>query len=376
MIETLLPAGWTQAQQDGVMALGAVLAAIAVGIALHRILFMILARLAKKRQLMFGAIVRRTSRPAAYIFPLLAVLAIFPVLQLPADWVARVESVTGILTIAATAWGIVALVMLVADYAKGYQEQASEDPFRFRQVETRVDILSRVAVTIVVVAATATCLMTFPAVRAIGATLLASAGLAGLAVGLATRPLLENLVAGVQIALTQPIRINDVVIVEKEFGRVQEITSTYVVVVLWDRRDMILPLTYFIDKPFENWSRRSNDLIGTVMLYTDYSMPVDALRAELDAVLPESPLWDGDVKAVQVTDTDTHGMQIRILVSARDAAETFDLRCYVREKLIAFIQERYPAAFPATRIEAPAFARFDGAVRNPAELSASNRPNN
>jgi small-conductance mechanosensitive channel len=373
MFETWMPPEWTEAQRDGVMALAAVLAATAVGIALHRVLFMFLARLAEKRPLIFGAIVRRAGRPAAYIFPLLAVLAIFPFLQLPSEWVARIENVTELLTIAATAWGIVALVMLAADYAKGYQERSGEDTFRRRQVETRVDILSRVAVTIVVVAAAATCLMTFPTVRALGATLLASAGLAGLAAGFATRPLLENLVAGVQIALTQPIRLNDVVIVEKEFGRVQEITSTYVVVALWDRRNMILPLTYFIDKPFENWSRRSNDLIGTVMLYTDYSMSVDALRAELDAVLPQSPLWDGDVKAVQVTDTDEHGMQIRILVSARNAAETFDLRCYVREKLIAFMQEHYPAAFPATRIEAPAFAPRDGAVRNSAEFSAPRR---
>ncbi len=205
-----------------------------------------------------------------------------------------------------------------------------------------------------VIVATATSLMTFPAVRAIGATLLASAGLAGLAVGLATRPLLENLVAGIQIALTQPIRIDDVVIVEKEFGRVEEITSTYVVVALWDRRRMILPLTYFIDKPFETWTRHTTDLIGVVMLYTDYTMPVDALRSELDRVLVETPLWDGDVKAVQVTDTNMHGIEVRILVSARNAPTLFDLRCFVREKLIAFVGERYPSALPATRIEAPA----------------------
>jgi small-conductance mechanosensitive channel len=252
--------------------------------------------------------------------------------------------------------------MLAADYAKSYRVSLEEDSLRFRQIETRVDILSRVAVTIVIIVATATCLMTFPAVRAIGATLLASAGLAGLAVGLATRPLLENLVAGIQIALTQPIRIDDVVIVETQFGRIEQITATYVVVALWDRRRMILPLTYFIDKPFENWTLHSADLIGTILLFTDYSMSVDALRAELDRVLPESPLWDGNVKAVQVTDTDAQGMQIRILVSARNASDLFDLRCYVREKLIAFMQERYPKAFPSTRIDAAAFlsARKDG----------------
>jgi small-conductance mechanosensitive channel len=365
MLEKLLRHDLTRAQNDGLMAVVAVALAVVAGVIVERIVFTILGRLAQRRELMFGAIVRRARRPAAFIFPLLAVLTVFPNLQLPADWVTRVEHLTGIATIAATAWGIVALVMLGADYAKGYQDRASEDNLRFRQIETRVDILSRVAVTIVVIIAAATCLMTFPAVRAIGATLLASAGLAGLAVGLATRPLLENLVAGVQIAITQPIRIDDVVIVEKEFGRIEEITATYVVVALWDRRRMILPLTYFIDKPFENWTRRSADLMGSIMLFTDYSMPVDSLRAELDSFLPQSQLWDGNVKAVQVTDTNAHGMQIRILVSARNAASLFDLRCDVRERLIAFIQERYPAAFPSLRIEAPAFQP----VRNTAKYA-------
>ncbi|MGD0471671.1 MAG: mechanosensitive ion channel domain-containing protein [Candidatus Velthaea sp.] len=354
MIQSLLRHDLTQAQHDGLLAVIIIVLALAVGIVVHRVAFGILTRLASKRELTFGMIVRRLNRPAAYILPLLAVLAIVPALQLPAAWVSRVEHLTVILTIATAAWGMVALVMLGADYTKGYGGKPREDDLRFRQIETRVNILSRVAVTIVVIVATATSLMTFPAVRAIGATLLASAGLAGLAVGLATRPLLENLVAGIQIALTQPIRIDDVVIVEKEFGRVEEITSTYVVVALWDRRRMILPLTYFIDKPFETWTRHTTDLIGVVMLYTDYTMPVDALRSELDRVLVETPLWDGDVKAVQVTDTNMHGIEVRILVSARNAPTLFDLRCFVREKLIAFVGERYPSALPAMRIEAPA----------------------
>jgi small-conductance mechanosensitive channel len=356
MIQTMLRQDLTQAQHDGLMAVLAVVLAVAAGVLIHRIAFGVLGRLALKRELMFGTIVRRASRPAAYILPLLAVLAVFPNLELPANWVIRVEHFTGIATIAATGWAIVALVLLGADYAKGYQASPGEDNLRFRQIETRVDILSRVAVTIVVIVAAATMLMTFPAVRAIGATLLASAGLAGLAVGLATRPLLENLVAGIQIALTQPIRIDDVVIVEKEFGKIEEITATYVVVALWDRRRIILPLTYFIDKPFENWTRNSSDLIGTVMLYTDYTLPVDAMRDELDRLLTETPLWDGSVKAVQVTDTSAHGIEVRILVSARNAPILFDLRCLVREKLIAFIRDQYPSALPATRIEGSAFA--------------------
>ena len=162
-----------------------------------------------------------------------------------------------------------------------------------RQVETRIDILSRTAVTLVVIVAAALAAMTFPAIRTLGTTLLASAGVAGIVVGLAARPLFENLVAGVQIALTQPIRIDDVVIVEGEFGRIEHIGATYVVVNLWDQRRMVFPLTYFIEKPFQNWTRTGSALTGTVFVYTDYSVPVDALRAELPAILARSSLWDG-----------------------------------------------------------------------------------
>jgi small-conductance mechanosensitive channel len=363
MIQTLFRHDLTPAQGDGLMAVVVVVLALAAGIIAHCVVFDILARLARKREQLFGAIVRRASRPAAYILPLLAVLAVVPTLRLQPDWADWVEHVTVLATIAASAWGIAAVVLLGADYAKGLRGEPGEDDIPFRQIETRVDILSRVAVTIIVIVAAATALMTFPNVRAIGATLLASAGLAGIAVGFATRPLLENLVAGIQIALTQPIRIDDVVVIEKEFGRIEEIKATYVVVALWDRRRMILPLTYFIDKPFETWTRNTADMVGVVMLYTDYTMPVDAIRTELDRVLDETTLWDGDVKVVQVTDTSVHGIEIRILVSARNAPTTFDLRCLVREKLIAFIQERYPSALPSLRIEAPALemAAKDGA---------------
>jgi small-conductance mechanosensitive channel len=352
MIQTLLRHDLTPAQRDGLMAV--IVVALALGV---------LVKLARKREQLFGAVVRRASRPAAYILPLLAALAVIPTLRLPPNWADWVERVTILATIAASAWAIAAVVLLGADYAKGLHGEPGEDDIPFRRIETRVDILSRVAVTIVVIVAAATALMTFPAVRAIGATLLASAGLAGIAVGFATRPLLENLVAGIQIALTQPIRIDDVVVVEKEFGRIEEIKSTYVVVALWDRRRMILPLTYFIDKPFETWTRHTADMVGIVMLYTDYTMPVNAIRAELDRVLAETTLWDGDVKVVQVTDTSIHGIEIRILVSARNAPTTFDLRCFVREKLIAFIQEHHPSALPSLRIEAPALgiAAKDGA---------------
>lgn len=355
MFDWFLPGDLTQAQHDGITVVLAVGIAIVAGLLVHRIAFAVLIRLAQKRERVFGAIVRRAQRPAALILPLLAVLALSPNLQLPESWSTRVEHLTLIATIAASAWGFIALVMLGADYTKSIHRSQGETNIRFRQVETRVDILSRVAVTLVALVAAASMLTTFPAVRALGATLLASAGVAGLIVGLAMRPLLENLVAGVQIALTQPIRLDDVVIVEAQTGRVEEITATYVVVAFWDRRRMILPLTYFIDKPFENWTRNSTDLTGIVMLYVDYSLPVDALRAEVDRVLERSALWDGAHKGVAVTDASANGMEVRITMSARNHVMLFDLRCAVREQLIAFIQQYHPTALPTMRIEGPAF---------------------
>ena len=175
----------------------------------------------------------------------------------------------------------------------------------------------------------------------------------GIVVGLAARPLFENLVAGVQIALTQPIRIDDVVLVENEYGRVEHIGATYVVVNLWDRRRMVLPLTYFIEKPFQNWTRTGAPLAGSVLIYADFSVPVEAVRAALPGILKTSALWDGDVHLVQVTDTTETAMQLRIVVSARNPAELMDLRCEVREKLIAWMQTHYPASSGGVRFAAP-----------------------
>ncbi len=190
-----------------------------------------------------------------------------------------------------------------------------EDNLLARQLGTRVDILSRVLVIIVLIVALGAELMTFPPIRALGTTLLASAGVAGIAVGLAARPLFENLVAGVQLALTQPIRLDDVVIVEKQFGRIEEIHSTYVVVRLWDLRRLVVPLTYFINTPFENWTRRTANLVGEVYVFADWTLDVEALRAELPKIVERSPLWDKQFQNVQVTDVTERAVQVRALVT-------------------------------------------------------------
>jgi small-conductance mechanosensitive channel len=192
-------------------------------------------------------------------------------------------------------------------------------------------------------------LMTFPAVRHIGTSLLASAGLAGLIVGMAARSTLTNVIAGIQVAISQPIRIDDAVVVEGEWGWIEEIDASYVVVRIWDLRRLIVPLSYFIEKPFQNWTRTRADLLGTVMIYTDFTAPVEEIRQELLRILKSTPLWDGKTWGLQVTDATYQSMQLRALMSARNGPTAFDLRCYVRENLIKFLQEKFPASLPQGR---------------------------
>ncbi len=214
---------------------------------------------------------------------------------------------------------------------------------------TQIGILKRAIDVLIFIITLAAALMTFDQVRQYGVSLFASAGVAGLAIDLAARPLVSNLIAGVQIAVAQPIRLDDVVIVENEWGTIEEITTTYVVIKLWDWRRLVVPLSYFIEKPFQNWTRETSALIGSVFLYVDYTVPVDKLRKKLDEIARASALWDGQVVVLQVSDAKENTLELRALVSARSAPEAWDLRCEVREKLIAYLQENYPNALPRSR---------------------------
>jgi small-conductance mechanosensitive channel len=207
--------------------------------------------------------------------------------------------------------------------------------------------------------------MTFPGLRQIGASLLASAGVVGVVAGIAARPVFGNLIAGLQIALTQPIRLDDVVIIEGEWGRIEEITATYVVVKIWDERRLVVPLQWIIQNPFQNWTRTGSQLLGTVMLWMDYSVPLAPLRAELQRVCEEAPEWDGRVAMMQVTEANERAVQLRALVSAADASKTWDLRCRVREALIDFLQRERPEALPRVRAQMDQGAEHD-ASRSPA----------
>ena len=194
-------------------------------------------------------------------------------------------------------------------------------------------------------------LLSFDSVRRIGAGLLTGVGVGGIIVGFAAQKSLGNLLAGFQLAFTQPIRMDDVLVVEGEWGRVDEITLTYVVLKIWDQRRLILPINYFIEKPFQNWTRVSAELMGTVFIYTDYTVPVEELRQELTRLLNGNALWDKRVNALQVTDAKEQTLEIRALMSARNSSDSFDLRCFVREHLITFVQQHYPEALPKTRTE-------------------------
>lgn len=266
--------------------------------------------------------------------------------------------------IALLGWTAITAVQISSQvYLRGFTLDA-EDNLLARKHVTQVRILTRAAEILIVIMTVAAAMMSFEQIRQYGVSLFASAGVAGLAIGLAARPLLSNLIAGVQIAVAQPIRLDDVVFLENEYGTIEEITTTYVVIKLWDWRRMVVPLSYFIEKPFQNWTRETSALIGSVFLYVDYTVPVENVREKLMEVARASPLWDGRVVVLQVSDaTKDHTVELRALLSARSAPAAWDLRCEVREKLIAYLQKDYPGALPRTRQEF-----VDGGERHDTEL--------
>jgi small-conductance mechanosensitive channel len=226
-----------------------------------------------------------------------------------------------------------------------------EDNLLARKAITQARVFKRLVTALIAVLTAGFALMTFESVRQYGISLFASAGAAGIIAGLAARPVLGNLLAGIQLAMTQPIRLDDAVVVEGEWGWVEEFTSTYVVIRLWDWRRLIVPLTYFLENSFQNWTRSNSAIVGSVMLHADYSVPVERLRKKLDEIVKSSKLWDGQVANLQVTDADDKSLELRALVSSRTSSANWDLRCEVREKLIAFLRDEFPQSLPRARSE-------------------------
>jgi small-conductance mechanosensitive channel len=326
--------------------------AILIALAVHTVLFFFLNRMVQRKGGVFtSSLVGHGQRPSRWILPLLTLMAALPVARLSETVLPPIERAVGLGLIAATAWLVILISQIVSDLIYARYRIDLADNLSARRVHTQIEVLHRIVVVIVVVVALSIMLMTFPAIKHIGMSLLASAGLAGLIVGMAMKSTLSSLIAGIQIAFTQPIRIEDVVVVEGEWGRIEEIGTTYVVVRIWDLRRLVLPLSYFIEHPFQNWTRSNADLLANVLLYVDYSVPVEEVRTELRRIVKSTNLWKGEVCVLQVTDASEHTIQIRALVDARDSGEAWDLRCYLREKLIQFLQEKYPNALPRVRAE-------------------------
>ncbi|UKT63197.1 mechanosensitive ion channel family protein [Pedobacter mucosus] len=264
-------------------------------------------------------------------------------------------SISKTLEIALTATFALILIRVISvleDYFYLKYDLNKEDNLKERKIRTQLQFVKKFIVALIIVITAAIILLSFESMRRIGAGLLTGVGIGGIIIGFAAQKSLGNLLAGFQIAFTQPIRIDDVLIVEGEWGRVEEITLTYVVISIWDQRRLILPITYFIEKPFQNWTRVSAELLGTVFLYMDYTIPIEPLRQELTRLLTNNPLWDKRVNVVQVTDTNRDGsIEIRFLMSASNSSRAFDLRCIVREAMITFIQTNYPESLPKARLE-------------------------
>lgn len=250
-------------------------------------------------------------------------------------------------------WFIIKLMHLIRLYLDDTHKIDASNNLRARKIHTQYRILERVIRVLIIFIAVSAALMTFDSIRQIGVSLFASAGVASIIIGFSAQKIIASIIAGIQLAIAQPIRVQDVVIVDGEWGWIEEINLTYVVVKVWDRRRLVVPTTYFIENIFQNWTRKSSFILGTVFLYTDYTISVDAVREELDRLLEDNKLWDGKVKVVQVTDASEKSMELRILVSADDSPTAWELRVFLREKLIKFIQENYPESLPRTRVEFP-----------------------
>lgn len=341
MIEFLQRNAWVA---TALLALGAVFAAMVV----HRIVRALLRRVVRG-SLMLQSMLVATERAGSAVLPLLVLTAVWQAAPNDLPFIGIVRHMNGLLLIGALTWWFMSFINGFAEGVLARHPSTVEDNLNARRIQTQTKVLSRSAMVVVLIAGTAMALMTFPGARQVGASLLASAGVLGIVGGLAARPVFSNLIAGLQIALAQPIRLDDVLIVNGEWGRVEEITGTYVVLKIWDERRLIIPLQWFIENPFENWTRTGSQILGTVFLYLDYSAPLEAIRAEARRITEAAPEWDKRVFGVQVTDATERTMQVRILVSAANSGAAFDLRCKLREGVLAFLAREHPDSLPQVR---------------------------
>jgi small-conductance mechanosensitive channel len=325
-------------------------AAVALAIIAVRIATIVLRRLAA-RQPFWLPFIQAARGPGVAVAALLVLQAALLAAPNTLYGLDALRHMATLAVIAAATWLGVSLTAAIAEAVALRFPADVADNLNARRILTQTRLLTRTLASVIVLVGVSFALLTFPGVRNVGAGLLASAGVVGLTVGIAAKPILGNLLAGVQIALTQPIRLDDVVIVEGEWGRIEEIGRAFVVVRIWDQRRLVVPLQYFIERPFQNWTRTGSEILGTAFLWVDYGMPLEPLREELRRVCEAAAHWDRRVALIQVTDANERAMQLRILVSARDAGQAWDLRCLVRERLIDFLRRDWPQFLPRLRAE-------------------------
>jgi small-conductance mechanosensitive channel len=326
--------------------------AIAVALAVHTIGAMVLRRVAS-HSVFLSALIVRIHRPARLVLVLFALEFAWRLAPDTVDSIEMIRRINTVCLIISITWLAVAWVMALADTVITLHPVNVEDNLQARRILTQTRVLTRSLIFIIVLLGVSFALLTLPGVRQLGASILASAGIAGVVAGIAARPVLGNFIAGLQLAFSQPMRIDDVLIVQGEWGRVEEITGSYVVMALWDQRRLIIPLQWFIENPFQNWTRSSTQLLGTVFLWVDFRTPLDKLRAELDRCCHADKDWDGRVCVLQVTDANDKAMQVRLLVSAASAPRSFDLCCRVREAIIGYLQRELSDCLPQQRIIMP-----------------------
>jgi small-conductance mechanosensitive channel len=329
-----------------------ILILVAISIIGYLILNFILYKVEKKSQsVILKKLREKLKLPTLVLVIVLSVILGFSIVGFENINLQSLRHFLSIILIICISWfSIRAVTALKLIILSSYDIQ-QKDNLKARRVYTQFRIFERIIIIIIIMVSLSIILMTFDKIRNIGISIFASAGVAGIIIGLAAQRIIASVLAGFQIAITQPIRIDDVVIVENEWGWIEEITLTYVVVKIWDKRRLILPTTYFIEKPFQNWTRVSADILGTVYIYTDYQAPVNELRKELKRILENSDDWDGNVSVLQVTNATEKTIEIRALMSAVDSPTAWNLRVHVREKLIEFLQKKYPDSLPKTRVK-------------------------
>ena len=326
------------------------LTALGVGLVTALLFRLVMLHHARKRgSKLADSLARHTTRPLLLVMPVLFARAVQPLLDLEPAILPTLRHAVTLLLIVSFGWLLLSLVWVVHERLREHLLSGVPGDRRSRSILTRVAILVRMLTTVIIILIAAAMAVTFPEGRAVGASILASAGIAGLVLGIAARPAVETLIAGLQVALTEPFSLDDVVILEGEWGRIEEITSTYLVVRLWDLRCLVVPLRYLLERPFQNWTRSGTNLVAQVTVEVDYSTPVGKLREEVGAIVASSELWDRASWNLQVTEAGERTIRLRVLATAADSTNAWNLRCEIREKLITHLQERYPWALPRIR---------------------------